>query len=74
MVSDEEKAILITGDFNVCYMSLKNNPISKELKSIGLKQLMKDPTLVQGGHIDHVYWRGGSRTWMGPMIERYSPY
>ena len=74
MVAYEEKAILITGDFNVCYMSNKKNQFSKELESIRFEQLIKNPTHIQGGHIDHVYWRGGSRTWIATMIEMYSPF
>ena len=74
MVAVEEKAIIITGNFNVCYMSHKYNQVSKELEHVGFKQLIKDPTHIRGGHIDHVYWRKGRRISMDSTIERYSPY
>ena len=72
MVLNEKKAILITGDFNLCYMTNKNNQVSKELEHCGFKQLMNGPTHIQGGHIDHVYWRDASEMWMPPCLERYS--
>ena len=74
MLSEEEKAILIVGDFNLCYMTNENNQVSKELKHYGFKQLMNHATHIQGGHIDHVYWRDISKMWMPPCLERYSPY
>ena len=74
MLLEEEKAILIVGDLNLCYMTNKSNKVSKELKHCGLKQLMNHPTHIQGGHIDHVYWRDASAMWMPPCLERYSAY
>ena len=74
LVEKKEKAILITGDFNICYMTKRNNEISKELEEIGFHQLMQDATHIEGGHIDHVYWRPGNKMWTAPIIERHSPY
>ena len=74
LVENKEKAILITGDFNICYKSNRNNEISKELEDNGFQQLMQDATHIQGGHIDHVYWRTGNKMWTTPIIERHSPY
>ena len=69
------KPILITGDFNICFMNNGKNRMSKELvDGQGLQQLMKEPTHILGGHIDHVYWRDGQHMWMEPILERYSPY
>ena len=69
------KPLLITGDFNICYMNHEKNRLSKGLlDKEGLHQLMTEPTHILGGHIDHVYWRNYHQIWMDPVIERYSPY
>ena len=68
-------SILITGDFNICYMNHGRNRMSKGLiEDHGLQQLMQDPTHILGGHIDHVYWKDDQNLWMDPIVERYSPY
>jgi endonuclease/exonuclease/phosphatase family metal-dependent hydrolase len=69
------KPLLITGDFNICFMNHEKNRMSKGLlDKEGLHQLMTEPTHILGGHIDHVYWRNHHNIWMDPIIERYSPY
>ena len=70
-----EKPLLITGDFNICFMNHGKNRMSKGLMDKeGLRQLMTDPTHILGGHIDHIYWRNQHHIWKDPIIERYSPY
>ena len=54
------KSVLITGDFNICFMTTPNNRMSKGLVKEGFTQLMQDPTHIMGGHIDHVYWKDGN--------------
>ena len=45
------------------------------LEDEGFRQLMQHPTHTLGGHIDHVYWRGGSSSRLKtPTLERYTPY
>ena len=69
------KTTLITGDFNICFMNHERNRLSKGLlEGQGLRQLMKDPTHIMGGHIDHIYWKDEMKVWKDPIIERYSPY
>ena len=52
------KAVLITGDFNICMMNHEKNRLSKGLmENEKFSQFMTEPTHIQGGHIDHVYWR-----------------
>ena len=69
------KPLLITGDFNICYMNHEKNRLSKGLmEKEGLHQLMTEATHILGGHIDHVYWTNHHQIWMDPIIERYSPY
>ena len=70
----ENKATLITGDFNICYMKNPNNRMSKGLEGNLFKQLVKEATHIQGGHIDHAYWKDATEVWQDPVIERYSPY
>ena len=69
------KSTLITGDFNICFMNDSGNRMSKGLKEgERFQQLMREPTHILGGHIDHIYWRDDEHMWMDPVIERYSPY
>ena len=58
----------------ICYMKIPNNQISKGLRGEGFQQLVKEPTHIMGGHIDHAYWKGDSTLWEEPALERYSPY
>ena len=44
------------------------------LKKLGFRQLVKNATHAEGGHIDHLYWLDRSGEWEEPVIERYSPY
>ena len=69
-----DTSTLITGDFNICYSRNPKNRMSKGIETAGFKQLMKDPTHILGGHIDHVYWKAIDIDWKEPVLERYSPY
>ena len=69
-----DKSTLITGDFNVCYKGNRNNQITKTLERMGFKQLVREATQIQGGLIDHVYWKDSTQSWDTPVLERYSPY
>ena len=72
---DNSKPNLITGDFNLCFTKKNANSITTRLLDLGFKQLVTEATHIQGGLIDHVYWRN-SRTpqFQEPIVERYSPY
>ena len=71
---DHHKATLITGDFNVCLQKNPSNHVTRKLKEIGFSQLVDRATHVEGGHIDHVYWRDLHGNWTDPNLEMYSPY
>ena len=71
---DPHKATLISGDFNVCLQKNPSNELTKKLKEIGFSQLVNRATHVEGGHIDHVYWRDLHGDWTDPVLEMYSPY
>ena len=71
---DREMNTLVTGDFNICYISKRNNKVTKYLESDGFSQLMNEATHMKGGHIDHIYFRPGNKPVEAPSIYRYSPY
>ena len=70
----EDKATLITGNFNICYNNHRSNKITKFLETNGFIQLGKEPTHIQGGQIDHIYFKSGKNIHANPSIYRYSPY
>ena len=43
------RAIVISGDFNICYRSTRNNRVTKFLNQLGFSQLMKEPTHIKAG-------------------------
>jgi CRISPR/Cas system-associated endoribonuclease Cas2 len=65
---------VVTGDFNICYFSNRNNKITKYLENEGFSQLMNEPTHTKGRHLDHLYFRPGKNPVGIPSIYRYSPY
>ena len=71
---DPHRATLITGDFNVCLRKNPSNELTTQLKKVGFSQLVDRSTHVEGGQIDHVYWRDLLGNWIDPELEFYSPY
>ena len=65
---------VVTGDFNLCYVANKHNKVTKYLENDGFSQLMNEPTHIKGRHIDHLYFRQGSKPVQIASIYRYSPY
>ena len=51
------KSTVIFGDFNICYLSTRNNRITKYLEQNGFKQLVKEATHIRGRLLDHFYIR-----------------
>ena len=47
---------IIGGDINLCFNKEKNNTFTTFLLSIGFSQLIKNPTHIDGGLIDHLYF------------------
>ena len=70
----KRKAVLITGDFNICYMENRNNRLIQGLETNGFRQLVNEATHIRGRHIDHAYWRDPDKLWSEPDVDRYSPY
>ena len=73
-ISSEMKPVLITGDFNICYIMNRTNRLIQGLERHNFKQLVKEATHTRGRHIDHAYWKNSDQVWSDPVLERYSPY
>ena len=69
-----ERPTVITGDLNICLRKYNNNVLLTALTNCGFKQLQNEASHIQGGIIDHIYWRDPRGEWDEPHIERYSPY
>ena len=64
------KPAIICGDINICFAENRKNTVSVNLKKLGFKQIVREATHIEGGHIDHIYVRGLKIMDM----ELYSPY
>jgi hypothetical protein len=69
---DLRKPTLVCGDFNMCYIESKRNQSTTYLLQNGFKQLVREATHIEGGHIDHVYLRADES--LSATVELYSPY
>ena len=65
------RSTLVCGDFNMCFIDNRNSRSTKFLLQKGFKQLVKEATHFDGGHIDHVYLRSEG---LLATVELYSPY
>ena len=65
---------VICGDFNICFLSKRNNKITKYLEQNGFTQLMKEATHIQGRLLDHFYFREKENDQLVTSVFRYSPY
>ena len=68
------KTTLVGGDFNICALRNPDNYITKSLKAIGFKQLVRRPTHVEGGLIDHIYLIEGKGETISHSLELYPKY
>ena len=65
---------VVTGDFNLCYVANKHNKVTKYLENEGFSQLMNEPTHMRGRHLDHLYFRPGTKPVQIPSVYRYSDH
>ena len=70
---DYKKSTILCGDFNICYNQERKNSIISSLERHGFKQLVKESTHIQGGHIDQVYVKEADYM-LSVEVELYSPY
>ena len=68
------KTTVVCGDFNICYLSTRNNRITKYLEQNGFNQLVKEATHIRGRLLDHFYIRENEKDSPGISVLRYSPY
>ena len=54
---DTGRSQLILGDFNFCYHDGISKKYCKDLDSSNFKQLIEEPTHLEGNLIDHAYLR-----------------
>ena len=63
---------LVVGDFNLCFRKNPNNKVSAVLKDLGFSQIVNEATHIEGGTIDHAYFRGD--IFFNVDASLYSPY
>ena len=68
-----KKAILICGDMNICFKRNKNNGLIQFLLLNGFVQKVPKATHIDGGLIDHVYFRRGVEN-IHATVSLYSTY
>ena len=68
---DPEKATFVVGDFNID--NSKEDSLTGELEGMGFNSLINVATHVNGGHLDHAYFRDPAGLWQ-LTVERFSPY
>ena len=69
----EEKTTVIGGDLNICTLAYPRNYVTQSLREIGFEQLVKKSTHIEGGLIDHVYFRKG-KSKISCIIENFPKY
>ena len=68
-----ERSTVICGDFNLCFVERNDHPVIQSLLNLGFEQKVARATHIQGGTIDHVYFRKG-QTDCNIEVHQYSPY
>ena len=69
-----QRPTIITGDLNACLDKEPRNLFTTVLNDLGFHQLVKSPTHVRGGRIDHAYARDPESQLVNLHLTRYSPY
>ena len=72
-IINPNKATVICGDLNICYKTNKSHPFVQSLLHLGFVQMVSEATHIDGGHIDHVYFRARNNQVNIETI-LYSPY
>ena len=68
-----KKTILVCSDMNICYKEYKSNGLIQFFLRHGFKQKVSRATHIEGGLIDHVYFRNGVQK-LDINVTLYSPY
>ena len=70
----KKKCILVIGDFNICKNKKPTNTVTTVLLSQDFVSLIDEATHIEGGYIDHAYWKDEDQDFLLPKAERYTPY
>ena len=65
---------IICGDMNICFLTKRDNELTKLLQGLGFEQLVREASHLLGGHIDHVYSNLHRCSRLKVDIQMYSPY
>ena len=57
LLTNHEKPELIIGDFNLCYLDKSPSAVKQHLKGNNFKQLIKQPTHIEGNLLDQAHLR-----------------
>ena len=74
LLMDEEKTTVIGGDMNICVLAHPRNYLTQSLREMGLKQLVKRSTHIEGGLIDHVYLKEVNHSKVCHIVEEFPKY
>ena len=66
------RTTLVCGEFNMCYIDQRKNKATSFLIKMDFRQLIHEATHIDGGHIDHAYFRSNNN--LTVSAELYSPY
>ena len=60
--------------YSKCFYFCKDNYMTNELKDMRFTQIVKKPTHIDGGLIDHIYVRQGNETKFSWVLEQFPKY
>ena len=70
----EKKFCVIGGDFNINILNSMDSYLTCELNKMGFTQIVKKPTHIDGGLIDHIYVRQGKDKMFNWVLELFPKY
>ena len=70
----EKKFCVIGGDFNINILNNRYSYLTDELNKLGFTQIVKKPTHIDGGLIDHIYVRQGKDKIFSWILEHFPKY
>ena len=71
-IIDLDRTTLVCGDFNMCYIDQRKNKTTSYLLKNDFRQIVNEATHIDGGHIDHAYFRSNNN--VSVSAELFSPY
>ena len=68
------KSTLVVGDMNVCNIKRPNNQLKRVLEGMGFKEIVREATHTDGGHLDHAYVLNLGSLREGTVVQLASKY